>query len=57
MVKKELTKAGLIKEMELNILKLYNQAFKVVPNNKKLMAFNQQIDKHIELLDKLKNKK
>lgn len=51
------TKAGLLREMNAKIIKLYNQAFKLAPGSAAMKKVNEQIDSLVKLREKLKNNK
>jgi hypothetical protein len=51
------TKASLLKEMNLKILKLYNAAFKMVPGSARQKKVMEEISSLQKLHDHLKNKK
>jgi len=51
------TKTELLKEMNIKIMKLYSQAFKMVPASPKQKKLIEEIDILIKLRDKLKNNK
>ena len=51
------TKAGLLKEMNSKIMKLYSQAFKMTPGTAQQKKLTEKIDALVKLRDKLKNNK
>jgi hypothetical protein len=51
------TKANLLKEMNLKILKLYSAAFKMVPGSARQKKVMEEITSLQKLSDHLKNKK
>ena len=51
------TKVGLLKEMNIKIMKLYSQAFKMVPGSARQKKLTEEIDALVKLRDKLKNNK
>lgn len=51
------TKAGLLREMNAKILKLYNQAYKLAPGSARQKKLSEEIDSLVKLRDKLKNNK
>jgi|LauGreDrversion4_2_1035121.scaffolds.fasta_scaffold06831_14 hypothetical protein len=51
------TKTGLLKEMNSKIMKLYSQAFKMVPGSARQKKVTEEIDQLVKLRDKLKNNK
>jgi len=56
-ITKTQTKADLLKEMNIKIMKLYSQAFKMVPASPRQKKLIEEIDILIKLRDKLKNNK